>query len=49
MKKKVSVRKEMDAWRTEKERIIETLWRNIIWKTSIHGSKKRCSQERKCG
>lgn len=28
----MSVRKEMDAWRTEKERIIETIWRNIIWK-----------------
>lgn len=32
MEKRMGVRKEMNARGTEKERIIETLWRNIIWK-----------------
>lgn len=41
MKKKMSVRKEMDAWRTEKERIIETLLRKIIWKNLYPWHKRR--------
>ena len=32
MKQKMDGRKEMDTWRREKERIIETLRRNVIQK-----------------